>query len=102
MLSQPFRLERQHRVCRLKACDNIAQGKTLGVRGRRAPATAKRTTEGRTMSTVQPVTVGPYTVGGGRPLLWICGPCVIEGHDFTLRLAETLRGIADTLRLPLV
>jgi 2-dehydro-3-deoxyphosphooctonate aldolase (KDO 8-P synthase) len=54
------------------------------------------------MSPTQPVSVGPYTFGGGRPLLWICGPCVIEGHDFTLRLADALRGIADTLRLPLV
>jgi 2-dehydro-3-deoxyphosphooctonate aldolase (KDO 8-P synthase) len=54
------------------------------------------------MSATTPVSVGPYTAGGGRPLLWICGPCVIEGHDFTLRLAETLRGLADTLRLPLV
>jgi 2-dehydro-3-deoxyphosphooctonate aldolase (KDO 8-P synthase) len=54
------------------------------------------------MSPAQPVSVGPYNVGGGRPLLWICGPCVIEGHDFTLRLAETLRGVADTLRIPLV
>jgi len=43
-----------------------------------------------------------YRVGGGSPLLWICGPCVIEGRDFTLRIAETLRTIADTLKLQLV
>ncbi|MDB5307828.1 MAG: kdsA [Gemmataceae bacterium] len=54
------------------------------------------------MAGSQPVSVGSYTVGGGAPLLWVCGPCVIEGHDFTLRVAETLRGYADQLGLPLV
>jgi 2-dehydro-3-deoxyphosphooctonate aldolase (KDO 8-P synthase) len=54
------------------------------------------------MSAVQPVQVGAHTVGGGSPLLWICGPCVIEGHDFTLRVAGTLRGIAEELGLQLV
>ena len=54
------------------------------------------------MSAVQPVQVGTHMVGGGSPLLWICGPCVIEGRDFTLRIAETLRTIADALKLQLV
>jgi 2-dehydro-3-deoxyphosphooctonate aldolase (KDO 8-P synthase) len=54
------------------------------------------------MTATQPVPVGPYAVGGGNPLLWVCGPCVIEGHDFTLRLAEALRGYADALGVPLV
>ena len=54
------------------------------------------------MATVTPVDVGPYKVGGGAPLLWVCGPCVIEGHDFTLKLAESLRAIADRLGLQLV
>jgi 2-dehydro-3-deoxyphosphooctonate aldolase (KDO 8-P synthase) len=49
-----------------------------------------------------PVQVGSYAVGGGNPLLWICGPCVIESHDLTLRIAETLKGYADRLGLPLV
>src|SRR5215213_89881 len=48
------------------------------------------------------VEVGTYRVGGESPLLWVCGPCVIEGHDFTLRVAETLRGYADRLGLQLV
>lgn len=48
------------------------------------------------------VEVGSYKVGGGSPLLWICGPCVIEGRDFTLRIGETLRTIADALGLQLV
>jgi len=54
------------------------------------------------MSTVQPVDVGRYRVGGGSPLLWICGPCVIEGRDHTLRVAEALRKTADSLGLQLV
>lgn len=51
---------------------------------------------------VQPVRVGPYTVGGGSPLLWVCGPCVIESQDLTLRIAEALKGYADSLGLQLV
>lgn len=48
------------------------------------------------------VQVGKYTVGGGSELLWICGPCVIESRDHTLRVAATLRGLADSLQLQLV
>lgn len=54
------------------------------------------------MEPQHPVTVGPHRVGGGAPLLWICGPCVIESHDLTMRIAETLRGYADRLGLALV
>ncbi len=54
------------------------------------------------MAAVQPVSVGPYSVGGGGPLLWICGPCVIEGRDFTLGVATELKRLADRLGLPLV
>lgn len=34
-------------------------------------------------------------VGDGHPLLVIAGPCVIEGRDFMLRTAETIKGICD-------
>ena len=54
------------------------------------------------MAAVQPVSVGPYTVGAGNPLLWVCGPCVIEGRDFTLGVAVKLKQLADRLGLPLV
>jgi 2-dehydro-3-deoxyphosphooctonate aldolase (KDO 8-P synthase) len=40
--------------------------------------------------------------GRGLPLMWICGPCVIETHDLTLQIADTLRGVADRLKVPLV
>ncbi len=48
------------------------------------------------------VEIGDYRVGMGTPLLWIAGPCVIESRDFTLRIAEELKAIADQLKLPLV
>jgi len=54
------------------------------------------------MADRDPVSVGPYRIGGGCPLLWICGPCVIESHDLTLQIAETLRGYKDRFALPLV
>src|SRR5438309_2538073 len=49
-----------------------------------------------------PVEIGPLRCGTGHPLVWICGPCVIESHDLTLRIAETLKGYAERLKLPLV
>ena len=49
-----------------------------------------------------PVRVGPWLVGRGAPLLFIAGPCVIEGRDFCLRIADDLKKIADDLGLPLV
>lgn len=51
---------------------------------------------------VAPVHVGDYVVGPGRPLLWICGPCVIESRDHVLRVAERLRQLADEFGIPLV
>ena len=40
--------------------------------------------------------------GPGRPLMWILGPCVIESHDLTLRIADTLAELANRLELPVV
>ncbi|HET6573750.1 MAG TPA: 3-deoxy-8-phosphooctulonate synthase [Fimbriiglobus sp.] len=54
------------------------------------------------MPDTQPVQIGDYRVGAGAPLLWIAGPCVIESRDFTLRVADELRRLADALGLPLV
>jgi 2-dehydro-3-deoxyphosphooctonate aldolase (KDO 8-P synthase) len=48
------------------------------------------------------VAVGSLAIGGGNPLLFVLGPCVVESRDHTLRIAETLRGIADRLRIPVV
>ncbi|MFO0866504.1 MAG: hypothetical protein U0744_17975 [Gemmataceae bacterium] len=48
------------------------------------------------------VKIGPHARGTGHPLLWIAGPCVIEGHDFTLRIADRLAEMAQQLKLNLV
>jgi 2-dehydro-3-deoxyphosphooctonate aldolase (KDO 8-P synthase) len=48
------------------------------------------------------VPVGPHVCGAGRPLLFIAGPCVIESHELTLRIADTLAGHAADLGIPLV
>ncbi len=54
------------------------------------------------MPDVTPVPVGPYHVGGANPLLVVAGPCVIEGRDFTLSIADELQTIAGRLNVPLV
>jgi 2-dehydro-3-deoxyphosphooctonate aldolase (KDO 8-P synthase) len=54
------------------------------------------------MPTAQPVAIGSLACGPGNPLLWILGPCVIESHDLTLRIADTLREVADRLGVPIV
>jgi 2-dehydro-3-deoxyphosphooctonate aldolase (KDO 8-P synthase) len=51
----------------------------------------------RTVAITDKVSCGP-----GRPLMWILGPCVIESHDGTLRIAETLAELAQRLKLPVV
>ena len=54
------------------------------------------------MPVAQPVTIGNTRCGPGLPLLWIAGPCVIESHELTLQIADTLKQVADRLRLPLI
>jgi 2-dehydro-3-deoxyphosphooctonate aldolase (KDO 8-P synthase) len=55
------------------------------------------------MSALEPVTIRDgLACGPGRPLLWILGPCVIESHDLTLRIALALAELAGRLKLPLV
>lgn len=54
------------------------------------------------MPATRTVNIGPHAIGGGRPLLFILGPCVIESRDHTLRIAETVRKYADELNIPVV
>jgi 2-dehydro-3-deoxyphosphooctonate aldolase (KDO 8-P synthase) len=54
------------------------------------------------VASAQAVTIGSVVCGPGHPLLWIAGPCVIESHDLTLGIADTLKGLADRLDLPLI
>ena len=48
------------------------------------------------------VRVGPVVIGGGAPLAFIAGPCVIESRDSALRHAERLRALAAELGVGLV
>ncbi len=41
-------------------------------------------------------------IGGDSPLVLIAGPCVIEGREATLRVAEELTGICSGLNVPLI
>jgi 2-dehydro-3-deoxyphosphooctonate aldolase (KDO 8-P synthase) len=49
-----------------------------------------------------PVSIGQHACGTGYPLLWILGPCVIESHDLTLRIADVLAQLAQERDLPIV
>jgi 2-dehydro-3-deoxyphosphooctonate aldolase (KDO 8-P synthase) len=48
------------------------------------------------------IKVGPYTVGGGAPLLFILGPCVIESRDHCMGIADELKKLAERLKISLV
>jgi 2-dehydro-3-deoxyphosphooctonate aldolase (KDO 8-P synthase) len=51
---------------------------------------------------VREVRVGDAIFGGGRPLVLIAGPCVIESLEHTLRISAALRTIAGRLGIGLV
>ncbi len=51
---------------------------------------------------MQNVEIGNFIVGAGNRPLLIAGPCVIESHELTLRIAEHLVGVAASLEVPLV
>jgi 2-dehydro-3-deoxyphosphooctonate aldolase (KDO 8-P synthase) len=48
------------------------------------------------------VAVGPLHIGGGRPFVFIGGPCVIESRDHVLRHATALRQITTRVGVPFV
>jgi 2-dehydro-3-deoxyphosphooctonate aldolase (KDO 8-P synthase) len=48
------------------------------------------------------VRVGPVVIGGGAPLAFIAGTCVIESRDSALRHAERLQAIATAMGVGLV
>jgi 2-dehydro-3-deoxyphosphooctonate aldolase (KDO 8-P synthase) len=51
---------------------------------------------------VHPVQIGSFTVGGGQPLAFILGPCVIESPAHALDLALAIREIAGRCSAPVV
>ena len=54
------------------------------------------------MSPVNPVQVGPVLVGGGHPLTFILGPCVIESRDHALETAAQIKEIAARCDVPVI
>ena len=54
------------------------------------------------MPVPNPVTVGRLTIGRGRPLALICGPCVMEPGDLTRIIAGRLVEICGDLGVPLI
>jgi len=54
------------------------------------------------MVRVQPVRIGPLTIGAGNPLVFIVGPCVIETPSHSLDLAVAIRDIAARTRVPVI
>jgi 2-dehydro-3-deoxyphosphooctonate aldolase (KDO 8-P synthase) len=54
------------------------------------------------MPLTREVTVGPLRIGGGRPFVFIGGPCVIESRDHALRHAAALRAITERSGVPFV
>jgi 2-dehydro-3-deoxyphosphooctonate aldolase (KDO 8-P synthase) len=51
---------------------------------------------------VQSARLGPLTVGEGRPLAVILGPCVIESPEHVLRMADAIRAMAERQGVPVV
>jgi len=51
---------------------------------------------------VKPVPIGALTVGGGNPLAFIAGPCVIESAAHALDLALEIRAIARRCGVPVI
>jgi len=41
-------------------------------------------------------------MGGGRPLVLIAGPCVIESHDHALKIADAVQGVARVCGVPYI
>ena len=54
------------------------------------------------MRAVREVRVADVTIGGGRPLVLIGGPCVIENEAHTLELAGRIRDIAVRRGIPFI
>jgi 2-dehydro-3-deoxyphosphooctonate aldolase (KDO 8-P synthase) len=51
---------------------------------------------------VKPVRIGSFAVGGGHPLAFILGPCVIESASHALETAAAVREVATRCGVPVV
>jgi len=48
------------------------------------------------------IRIADFEVGNDKPFVLFAGPCVIEGEDFSLHVAEQIRDIAARVGVPLV
>jgi 2-dehydro-3-deoxyphosphooctonate aldolase (KDO 8-P synthase) len=51
---------------------------------------------------VKPVHIGSLSIGGGQPLVFIAGPCVIESAQHALDTASAIREIARRCSVPVI
>ena len=51
---------------------------------------------------MNPVSIGPLTIGGGAPLVFIAGPCVIESPAHVLDLAVAIKAIAERTQVSII
>ena len=51
---------------------------------------------------VKEISIGDIKIGGGRPLVLIAGPCVMENEADTLHCAERLMTITNGISIPLI
>jgi len=51
---------------------------------------------------VHPVPVGAFTIGGGHPLAFILGPCVIESPSHALEVAVAVKEVATRCSAPVI
>jgi len=51
---------------------------------------------------VNPVKIGSLSVGGGHPLVFIAGPCVIESAQHVVDMAAAIREIARRCGVPVI
>jgi 2-dehydro-3-deoxyphosphooctonate aldolase (KDO 8-P synthase) len=54
------------------------------------------------MTRVQPVCIGPVTIGGGHPLVLVGGPCVIESEAHAVELGGAIADIARRRGVPYI
>ncbi len=54
------------------------------------------------MAPVEPVAIGPVTIGGGSPLVLIAGPCVIESESHAVELGTAIAEVARRRGVPYV
>jgi len=48
------------------------------------------------------IQVADKVIGNDQPMVVMAGPCVIEGEDFTLRVAESIARMADAAGVPVI